>query len=122
MANVASHMTTFEISSETEYLLPVLLLVRVDARHAQHQPLDRHEDRIEERAAAGEHLEHVPAEQHARGDREQDGDGDGDVFGAHALPQNFSGRSIAYTRYTKAATLKTRTAESWLSPTHGRTA
>jgi hypothetical protein len=50
-------------------------------------------------------MEHVPAEQEARSDREQDGETNGNVFGAHGQPQNFSGRSIAYTRYANAATL-----------------
>ena len=63
--------------------LPVLLIVRIDADQAQHQPLDRHEDRIEPRALAGEHPVHVAAEQRARGDREQDRECDGDVFSAH---------------------------------------
>ena len=98
-------------------LLPVLLLVRIDARDAQHEPLDRDEDGIEEGPLPGEHLHHVEPEQTAGGDREQDGEGDGDVFGAHDEPQNFSGRSIAYTRYTNAATLRANDSEVMTSPT-----
>ena len=37
-------------------LLPVLLLVRVDAGQTQHEPLDRDEEGIEQRALPGEHL------------------------------------------------------------------
>ena len=52
IVHVASHMNTFEISSENEYLLPVLLLGRIDAGQTQHQALDRHEDRIQRSSAA----------------------------------------------------------------------
>ena len=64
-------MKTFETSSDTEYLLPVLLLVRIDAGEPQHEPLDRHEHRIEQRPLPAEDVEHVAAERQARRDREQ---------------------------------------------------
>ena len=105
IVQVASHMKTFEISSETEYCFqscwwlgstPVRRRISrsIGTRTgSSHRPLP------------GKHVEHVPAEQPARGDREQDREDDSKVFSAHATPQNFSGRSIAYTRYTNAAML-----------------
>ncbi len=95
IVHVASHMNTFETSSDTEYRFQSCWLVRIDAGQPQNQPLDRDEDGIQPRALPGEHLEHVGAEQCARGDGEQNRECDGDVFGGHGSAQNFSGRSIA---------------------------
>ena len=121
IANVASHMKTFEISSETRVLLPVLLLVRIDAGEAQHEPLDRHEDRIEQRALPREHLRHVAPERQARGDGEEDREDDGDVFGAHDASELLRAQHRVHEVHERA-TLKTNDNRVMTSPTRGRTA
>ncbi len=45
---------------------------------------------------------------------------DGDILRAHRQPQNFSGRSIAYTRYTKAADAQVTTRASSHDVTYTR--
>ena len=61
--------------------LPVLLLIRVDTREPENEPLNGAENRIQPGAAAGEHSVHVATEPCAGRHGEQDGEGNRHVVG-----------------------------------------
>ena len=74
----------------------MLLSARVHARETVQAPLDRAEDRREQRSLAGENTRHESAKRlHERyDDRAEERDLNPSDRG-HGLPQNFSGRSSA---------------------------
>ena len=72
---------------------------------------------------AGEHVEHVPAEQQARGDREQDRERDGEVFRAHgSLRTSPAAASRTPGTRRRRTTQEQATVSVMTAPTRDRTA